>query len=72
MTFLAFVRHIRRWWLQWDGRTAKPTREELDRIWTYWDECGPRLRPCHEAIAMQIRMVYPDQATMRELARSWS
>lgn len=64
-SFLSFARAILGFIREWDLRN-KLTRAELERALQWWNE-DPNC--CPEAIAMDIRFIYPDLEQMRDLTR---
>jgi hypothetical protein len=62
VNLLGFVRQVMSFVELWDGR-KKPTREELVRIRQWWNESHDC---CPEAIAIEIRLVYPPWDFMRK------
>jgi len=60
VNFLGFTRQVIQFVQKWDGRRI-PTRAEIERIQRWWNESH---HCCPEAIAMDIRFVYPTVNTM--------
>jgi len=65
VSLLGFVRRVMSFVNEWDGR-SKPTRSELERISQWWNESADC---CPEAVAMDIRFVYPSANSMRAMVR---
>lgn len=61
VTLLTFVRRVMSFINEWDGR-KNPTREELERIAQWFNESQDC---CPEAVAIEIRQVFPNQTFMR-------
>jgi hypothetical protein len=51
---------------EWDGRN-KPTQIELERIAQWWNESADC---CPEAVAMDIRFVYPTADSMMAMVKA--
>lgn len=64
-TFMGFVRRVMSFIKDWDGRHT-PTRAELERMAQWWNESHDC---CPEAVAMDIRFIYPAPDTMRAMVR---
>ena len=63
MSLLKFVRRVMSFIHEWDGR-IKPTRMEIERIHDWWCESPDS---CPEAVAMDIRFIYPSAESMRAI-----
>lgn len=62
-TLSDFITSVMSFIEQWDGRST-PTPEEVERITQWYDESH---HCCPEAIAADIRFVYPTAEEMRSL-----